>query len=52
MTALVSEILKNSIAEELEIKKGDIILSVNGEKMSDMIDYNFLHNINYLNLYH
>lgn len=42
MTALVSEITENSIAEELEIEKGDIILSINGEKMADMIDYNFL----------
>ena len=42
MSALVSEITENSIAEELGIEKGDIILSINGEKMADMIDYNFL----------
>lgn len=42
MPALVSEVLVGSIAEELEISKGDIILSIDGEKMQDMIDYKFL----------
>ena len=42
MPALVSDVLEGSIAEELEIKKGDIILSIDGEKMQDMIDYKFL----------
>ena len=42
MTALVSEIIENSIAHELEIEKGDVILSINGEIMSDMIDYNYM----------
>lgn len=42
MPALVSDVIEGSIAEELEIKKGDIILSIDGEKMQDMIDYKFL----------
>ena len=42
MPATVSNVLTGSIAEELEIKKGDIILSIDGEKMQDMIDYKFL----------
>ncbi len=42
MSAIISEILKNSIAEELEFKKGEKILSINGEKPKDMIDYKFL----------
>ena len=42
MPALVSDVIKGSIAEELEISKGDTILSIDGEKMQDMIDYNFL----------
>ncbi|MBO7672497.1 DUF512 domain-containing protein [bacterium] len=42
MSALVSGVEPDSIADELEIEKGDILLSINGEKMSDMIDYNFL----------
>lgn len=41
MSAIVDSVLKNSIAEELEIEKGDELLSVDGCKMSDMIDYNF-----------
>ena len=42
MPALVSDVIQGSIAEELEIAKGDIILSIDGEKMQDMIDYKFL----------
>ena len=42
MPALVSDIIPNSIAEELEIEKGDILLSIDGEKMQDMIDYRYL----------
>ena len=42
MPALVSDIITGSIAEELEISKGDILLSIDGEKMQDMIDYKFL----------
>ena len=42
MPALVSGVIENSIAEELEIEEGDILLSIDGEKLQDMIDYNFL----------
>lgn len=42
MPALVCDVIEGSIAEELEIEKGDIILSVDGNKMQDMIDYRFL----------
>lgn len=41
MPAIVNSVLENSIAQELEIEKGDEILSVDGCKMLDMIDYNF-----------
>ena len=41
MGAIVDSVLENSIAQELEITKGDEILSVDGQKMTDMIDYNF-----------
>lgn len=41
MPAIVNSVIPNSIAEELEIEKGDIILSVDGNGMLDMIDYNF-----------
>ncbi len=42
MPAIVSEVLKGSIAEELEIQPKDEIISIDNTKMSDMIDYNFL----------
>ena len=42
MPALVSSVFPDSIAEELGIEKGDILLSIDGEKMQDMIDYQFL----------
>ena len=41
MPAIVNSVVENSIAEELEIETGDEILSIDGNKMSDMIDYNF-----------
>ena len=41
MPAIVNSVLENSIAEELEIKQGDEILSIDGNVMLDMIDYNF-----------
>lgn len=41
MPAIVNSVLVNSIAEELDIEKGDEILSIDGNKMLDMIDYNF-----------
>lgn len=42
MSAIVSSVEPNSIAEELEIVSGDIILSINGEVPKDLIDYRFL----------
>ncbi len=41
MPAIVNSVIEGSIAEELEIQKGDELLSVDGNKMLDMIDYNF-----------
>lgn len=42
MPAVVSSVLADSIAEELEIEEGDILLSIDDEKLQDMIDYNYL----------
>lgn len=42
MSAVISEILEDSIAQELEFEKGDKILSINGEKPQDMIDYRYM----------
>lgn len=41
MAAIVSSVEKGSIAEELEIQAGDELVSIDGQKMSDMIDYGF-----------
>lgn len=42
MPAIISSIIPESIAEELELEEGDILLSIDGEKLQDMIDYKFL----------
>lgn len=41
MPAKISEVLPDSIAEELEIESGDFLLSIDGNKLQDMIDYNY-----------
>ena len=41
MPAIVSSVIPDSIAEELEIVQGDELLSIDGVKLQDMIDYNF-----------
>lgn len=50
MPAIVSSVVKNSIAEELDIKSGDVILSIDDTKMQDMIDYNFMCKSDFLTL--
>lgn len=42
MPAIVSGVVEGSIAEELEIQEGDILLSIDGENLQDMIDYKFM----------
>lgn len=42
MPAIVNKVIKDSIAEEIEIMPQDEILSIDGVKMLDMIDYNYL----------
>ena len=39
---IVAEVLPGSIAEEMEIVVGDEILSINGEEIEDIFDYQFL----------
>lgn len=50
MPAIVSEVLENSIAQELEIQSGDEILSIDDMKMQDMIDYNFMCKTDFMTL--
>lgn len=42
MPALISGVVSDSIAQEIEIEEGDELLSIDGEKLQDMIDYNFM----------
>ena len=42
MPALISGVVEDSIAQELEIEEGDVLLSIDGEKLQDMIDYRFM----------
>ncbi len=42
MGALVAEVVKDSIAEELEIAAGDELLSIDGVKPRDLIDYRYM----------
>ncbi len=41
MPAIISKILENSIADEVGLAKGDVILKINGQQPLDYIDYNF-----------
>ena len=38
---IVKEIIKNSIADELGIEPGDKLLSINGQEIEDIFDYQF-----------
>ena len=42
MSAVISEVLDDSIAQELGLNVGDKLLSVNKEKPQDMIDYRYM----------
>ncbi|MGL4607378.1 MAG: DUF512 domain-containing protein [Eubacteriaceae bacterium] len=39
---IIEGIEKNSILEEMEVSPGDILLSINGTKVRDILDYQFL----------
>lgn len=39
---IVKVVYQDSIAEEMEIEPGDILLEINGEKMEDVFDYRYL----------
>ena len=42
MSAKISNIHPGGIAEELELEVGDVILTINGKEIKDIIDYRFL----------
>ena len=39
---LITDIIKNSIAEDCEIQKGDYLISINEQEIFDVLDYEFL----------
>ncbi len=39
---LIQSILPGSIAEELQLEKGDVLVKINGEELEDIFDYQFL----------
>ena len=44
MEHIVSKVTPGSIAEELEIEPGDVLVSVNGQEPEDVFDYRYLMN--------
>ena len=47
---IVENVIENSIADELEIKSGDRILSINNQTPTDIIDYSYIINDEEINL--
>lgn len=41
MKIKILDVIKNSIADELEIKKGDYLISINNEEIVDVLDYKY-----------
>ncbi len=50
MHATISHISEGSIARELGLEKGDILLSINGNPVKDIIDYMYYSNDSVINL--
>ncbi len=46
----IDRVVSGSIAEELEIEKGDLLLSVNGAEIEDVFDYRYQMNEEYVTL--
>lgn len=47
---IIDKIEEGSIAEELEIEAGDILVSINGKEIGDIFDYHYLVNDEYLEI--
>ncbi|MBN2285399.1 MAG: DUF512 domain-containing protein [Tissierellales bacterium] len=47
---IVVDVAKGSIAEELGIKRGDYLISVNGSEVSDCIEYRYLETSEYIEI--
>ena len=42
MDAVIKKVYENSIADEIGIEPGDIIVSIDGQKLKDILDFKFL----------
>ena len=47
---IIEKVIKGSIAEELGIQPGDILLSIDGKKVKDIIDYKYLISDDYIEI--
>lgn len=47
---IIEKVEKDSIAEEMDIEAGDVLVSINGKKVKDIIDYKYLISDNYIEL--
>lgn len=47
---VIYKIEQGSIAEEMELEPGDILVSINGTEINDVFDYHYLINDDYLNV--
>ncbi len=47
---IIDRILPGSIAEELEIEAGDVLVSINGNEIEDVFDYHYMVNDEYLEI--
>ena len=45
---IIDRVIPGSIAEEMELERGDILLSINGKEIEDVFDYHYLVNDEYL----
>ncbi len=46
----IKQVIPGSIAEELELEPGDVLVSVNGQSVEDIFDYHYLTNEEYLEI--
>ena len=47
---IISGVKEGSIADECGIKKGDILVSINSQKIEDVIEYKFIQSDEYIEL--
>ena len=45
---LIKEVYPGSIAEELEIEPGDVLLSINDQSIEDVFDYRYMSKDEYI----